>query len=140
MTEENPKESTATAEIATPLWQDDKQPSLGIILLIGLNLCVFIAMVSSTLLNNAVADVAPSWISTLIAMPTNTLNMWGANTTSRTILDHEYWRLIASSFIHLNALHLAVNMYVLWDFTRPVERFFGTSKYLTIYLVSAIGS
>jgi rhomboid protease GluP len=140
MTQEDPKESVAGAETGTPLWQDDKQPSPAIVLLIAVNVGVFIAMVSSTLINNAAADVAPSWISTLIAMPANTLNMWGANTTSRTILDHQYWRLIASSFVHLNALHMAVNMYVLWDFTRPVEKFFGTSKYLVIYLVSAIGA
>src|SRR5277367_6621062 len=137
---EDPKESPIAVETETPFWRDDKKPSPAVLLVTTVNVVIFLAMVSSTLINNAAADVAPSWISTLIAMPTNTLNLWGANTTSRTILDHQYWRLIASAFVHLNALHMAVNMYVLWDFTRLVEKFYGSSKYLAIYLISAIGA
>jgi membrane associated rhomboid family serine protease/Flp pilus assembly protein TadD len=138
--QDDPKESQSNTEKELSLWRDDKEATLAVILVMGVNICIYVAMVSSTLLNNAAADVAPSWISTLIAMPTNTLNLWGANTTSRTILDHQYWRLIASAFVHLNALHMAVNMYVLWDFTRLVEKFYGSSKYLAIYLISAIGA
>jgi membrane associated rhomboid family serine protease/Tfp pilus assembly protein PilF len=128
------------AEPEISLWRDNKHPTPAIFTLIAINICVFVVMLSSTLIAGAAADVPPSWVSTLVAMPSNTLNWWGANTTSKTILEHQYWRLIASSFVHLNALHLAVNMYVLWDFTRLVEKFYGSAKYLVIYLVSAIGA
>jgi len=50
---------------------------------------------------------------------------WGANDGARVVLRHEAWRLPASVFIHGGMLHLAVNMWCLFNIGPLVERFFG---------------
>lgn len=49
----------------------------------------------------------------------------------------EPWRLIASVFLHAGALHLAINMWSLYQL-RGAEPRFGRMVYATIYLVSSI--
>src|SRR5271157_3940636 len=50
---------------------------------------------------------------------------WGANNGTRVVLRHEAWRLPASVFIHGGLIHLAVNMWCLFNIGPLVERFFG---------------
>ncbi|WP_419994096.1 rhomboid family intramembrane serine protease [Streptomyces boninensis] len=57
----------------------------------------------------------------------------------------EWWRLITSAFLHqpptsgIGPLHLLMNMYMLWMLGRVVEQGLGRSRYLALYLISAIG-
>lgn len=50
----------------------------------------------------------------------------------------EVYRLITSAFLHAGLLHLIFNMYALYIIGPQLESFFGRTKYLIIYLVSAI--
>lgn len=50
----------------------------------------------------------------------------------------DYYRLITSAFLHIGVLHLAFNCYALYVIGPQVENFFGKSKYIIIYLISAI--
>jgi len=50
----------------------------------------------------------------------------------------EYWRLITSAFLHADIIHLMVNMYALSILGKQVETFLGRSKFLLIYLISAL--
>lgn len=50
----------------------------------------------------------------------------------------QYYRLITSAFLHIGILHLCVNMYSLYVIGPQLESFFGKTKYLIIYLGSAI--
>ena len=50
----------------------------------------------------------------------------------------EYYRLITCSFIHIGLIHLVCNMYVLYIIGQQLESFYGKTKYLIIYLFSAI--
>ena len=67
----------------------------------------------------------------------NTLLKFGAN-YGLLIRNGEYYRLITSAFLHIGLLHLLVNSYSLYVIGPQIESFFGKTKYIIIYLVSAI--
>ncbi|MDD4644167.1 MAG: rhomboid family intramembrane serine protease, partial [Bacilli bacterium] len=50
----------------------------------------------------------------------------------------EFYRLLTSTFIHAGALHLFFNMYALYIIGSQLESFYGSVKYLTIYIFSAL--
>lgn len=50
----------------------------------------------------------------------------------------EVWRLISSAFLHIGILHLLCNMYALYVIGPQLESFFGKTKFLVIYLFSAL--
>ena len=68
---------------------------------------------------------------------TDTLVKFGGNVKSL-VVDGEYWRLIASAFLHDGILHLLFNMYALFIVGPQLENFFGKTRYAIIYLFSAI--
>jgi membrane associated rhomboid family serine protease len=51
---------------------------------------------------------------------------------------HEYYRLITSGFLHLDFLHIASNMYVLYWVGRLLEPAIGRSRFLTIYFTGLL--
>jgi membrane associated rhomboid family serine protease len=51
---------------------------------------------------------------------------------------HEYWRLLTSGFLHLDILHIAFNMYVLYWVGRLLEPAIGRSRYLAIYFTGLL--
>jgi membrane associated rhomboid family serine protease/Flp pilus assembly protein TadD len=123
-----------------PTWFDDKPMGPAIKWLVAVNCVVFFAMLISAFVSNAIDNSDKSWVMLLISIPSRTLEAWGANTATHTILLHQYGRLLASAFLHINLLHLAANMYILWDYNRLVEKMYGSSKYMVIYLASALGA
>jgi rhomboid protease GluP len=65
---------------------------------------------------------------------------WGANYSAMT-LGGQWWRLFSSMFIHIGIIHVAFNMYVLWDIGPRLERLVGSGIFVAIYVVSgAAGS
>ena len=50
----------------------------------------------------------------------------------------EYWRLIASGFIHITPYHLVVNMYSLYNYGW-MEQYFGSFRFALILLLSIVG-
>ncbi len=50
----------------------------------------------------------------------------------------EYYRIITGPFLHGNIFHLLFNMYALYIIGSQVETYLGRTKFLLIYLVSAI--
>lgn len=51
----------------------------------------------------------------------------------------DYYRLITSAFLHTGITHLALNMLALWFVGATVEPRLGRWRYLTVYLLSALG-
>lgn len=49
------------------------------------------------------------------------------------------WRLVTACFLHANLLHIAFNMYVLIDIAPVLEEFYGSPRFLFIYVVCGIG-
>ena len=56
------------------------------------------------------------------------------------VLAGEWWRLIGANFLHYGSFHLATNMLSLFFIGRLIELSLGAKYYLTIYLVSGVGS
>lgn len=50
----------------------------------------------------------------------------------------EWYRLVSSMFVHVNVVHLAMNMLSLWWIGVPVESRLGRSRYLAAYFVCGI--
>ena len=62
---------------------------------------------------------------------------WGANFGPAT-QDGQWWRLATAMFLHFGVVHLALNMWALWDIGRLVERLFGRLRFILLYLGSGV--
>jgi rhomboid protease GluP len=58
---------------------------------------------------------------------------WGPLTTHG-----QPWRLFTEMFVHFGIIHIGMNMYVLWQGGRLIERLFGNFPYLVIYIFSGL--
>jgi rhomboid protease GluP len=56
------------------------------------------------------------------------------------VQDGEWWRAFTSAFVHDGFLHIAFNMFALWQIGTIVEQLFGTPKMAVIYVASILGS
>jgi membrane associated rhomboid family serine protease len=50
----------------------------------------------------------------------------------------QWYRLLTSAFLHQQYWHIGFNMLSLWWIGAPLERMLGRSRYLVLYIVSAI--
>jgi len=60
--------------------------------------------------------------------------------TTGGVADGQYWRLLTNAFLHTGLLHIAVNMFSLWQIGPLLERLLGRARFLAVYLVSALGA
>jgi membrane associated rhomboid family serine protease len=51
---------------------------------------------------------------------------------------HQYWRFVTPMFVHVNLLHLLVNMYSLWMVGPYVEKLYGSAKFAVFWVVTGI--
>lgn len=51
----------------------------------------------------------------------------------------EWWRLLSANYVHFGALHLAFNMWCLWQVGRFTERLLGNWAFVLAYSFSGIG-
>jgi len=65
------------------------------------------------------------------------LVQWGSNLTSLT-LHGQPWRLVTSMFLHGSLLHLAFNMFALWQVGQLVERLFGSARFIGLYAIAGV--
>ena len=54
------------------------------------------------------------------------------------ILSGEIWRFITPIFLHVTIPHVLINMYSLYAIGPAVERFFGTARFVAVYLLCGI--
>jgi len=52
--------------------------------------------------------------------------------------DREYIRLISSAFLHVDYLHLGLNMYVFWSFSASLDQFFTPFQFILVYVGSLL--
>ena len=50
----------------------------------------------------------------------------------------ETWRLLTACFVHVGAWHLGLNMWVLWQVGRVLERLIGTGRLVLVYVVTGL--
>lgn len=64
------------------------------------------------------------------------INMFGNN--YELVQNEEFYRLFTCMFVHADILHILFNMIALYSIGPVVERYYGKSKFLLIYLVSGL--
>lgn len=62
---------------------------------------------------------------------------WGGNSTSA-VQSGQWWRLVTAMFLHGGIIHLALNMYALWESGLMVTRLFGNRGFLLVYFGAGI--
>jgi len=70
---------------------------------------------------------------------------WMGAIVPELVIGHgQYWRLLSAMFLHGDGtvqgtlLHLAVNLWSLWQLGRLYEMMFGTKRFLFVYLVTGL--
>ena len=51
---------------------------------------------------------------------------------------HQWWRFVTPMFLHVNLLHLVVNMYSLWIVGPYVEKLYGSAKFVFFWVLTGI--
>src|SRR5258708_6426370 len=108
-------------------WVRGNTTSIGLTQIIfGINVAVFLGMV--------LASGSP-----LQGFTGMELVQWGANAGAYT-LSGEWWRLLTCVFVHGGLLHIAFNMWCLWDLGALSESLYGRWTFGAIYLLCGVGA
>jgi rhomboid protease GluP len=83
---------------------------------------VFLAMVGSGL-----SALAPT---------PDQLMHWGANNAGSVLINGEWWRIVTAMFVHVGILHLATNMWCLWNLGLLAEPLMGSLGVLAVYILT----
>src|SRR5580692_6876487 len=94
-------------------------------IIFGMNAAVFLGMALSS--------------STVMDFPVRELIVWGANVGALT-LSGEWWRLLTNVFVHGGLIHIAFNMWCLWNLGQLAESLYGRWTYAAIYLICGVGA
>jgi rhomboid protease GluP len=91
-------------------------------LLVGINCAVFLAM--------AFRGINPM-------NPTSEqLLGFGADSVSKVLFDGEWWRIVTAMFVHGGLIHLATNMWCLWNLGLLAEPLMSSAGVLAVYLLT----
>jgi membrane associated rhomboid family serine protease/Tfp pilus assembly protein PilF len=117
----------AVQRVEAPPWLRRQSTSMVVTQAIfGINVAVFLGMLF--------AGVA------IIDNPSGQdLVHWGANYGPFT-LGGQWWRLLTCVFVHGNFLHIAANMWCLWNFGDLAESLYGHWTFAAIYLISGVAA
>jgi rhomboid protease GluP len=105
------------------------RPYIFSIVFLVANLFVFMLMWESSGMQTSVL-----WT----AFPEDVLITYGAKTNYWIHNGRQYWRFVTPIFIHVNLLHLFVNMYSLWVIGPWVEKLYGSAKFVVFWVVTGI--
>lgn len=107
-------------------WVRREASSIGLTQIIfGINAAVFLGMALAA--------------STIMDFPPQETVRWGANFGPYT-LSGEWWRLLTCVFVHSGVIHIAFNMWCLWNLGALCESLYGPWTYAALYLISGLGA
>jgi membrane associated rhomboid family serine protease len=98
------------------------------IILLVANIFVFLVMWQSS--------AVP--LSMLGPVPSEVLLRFGAKLNYYVQTQHQWWRFVTPMFLHVNLLHLIVNMYSLWIVGPYVEKLYGSAKFVFFWVLTGI--
>lgn len=90
--------------------------------LVGINCLVYLLM--------DLTGVSPTMPST------ESLYAWGANHAGAVIMGGEWWRIVTAMFVHGGILHIALNMWCLWNLALLAEPLMGTFGVVAAYVLT----
>lgn len=91
-------------------------------LLCGINCLVFLAMVM-----NHVSPISPT---------PDQLLAWGGDHAGAVLMQGQWVRIVTAMFVHVGILHLATNMWCLWNLGLLAEPLMGSAGLLAVYLLT----
>jgi rhomboid protease GluP len=91
--------------------------------LVALNVAVFLAMCIGGM--------------NIVTPDGETAVRWGSNFGPMT-MSGQWWRLFTATFIHFGIIHLALNMWALFQNGRTIERLFGSTRFLLLYVFAGL--
>jgi rhomboid protease GluP len=91
-------------------------------LLVGINCLVFLAMVF-----RGVSPGSPT---------VDQLMAWGANNAGSVLIDGQWIRIVTAMFVHVGILHLATNMWCLWNLALLAEPLMGSAGLIAVYVLT----
>lgn len=71
-------------------------------------------------------------------LPNAVLLRYGAKLNYYIREHHQWWRFVTPIFLHVNLLHLVVNMYSLWMVGPYVEKIYGSAKFVFFWILTGI--
>ena len=69
---------------------------------------------------------------------TNTIVLLQIGQYNISVLNGEYWQLLTSIFVHVDILHITLNMLFLIIFGLRAEELFKTEEYFSVYILSGL--
>jgi rhomboid protease GluP len=91
-------------------------------LLVGINCAVFLAMAARGI---------SLWMPSV-----DQLMRWGADRPNNVLVNGEWWRIVTAMFVHVGFLHLATNMWCLWNLGLLAEPLVGSAGLMAVYLLT----
>jgi rhomboid protease GluP len=89
---------------------------------VGINCAVFLAMVV-----HGVSAGSPT---------TDQLMQWGADNAGAVLNGGQWWRIVSAMFVHVGILHLATNMWCLWNLSLLAEPLLGSTGVVAAYILT----
>ena len=77
-------------------------------------------------------------LSLTAVLPAEVLLPFGAKLNYYIHTMHQWWRFVTPMFLHVNLLHLIVNMYSLWIVGPYVEKLYGSAKFVVFWVVTGV--
>ena len=90
--------------------------------LVGINVAIFVLM-----LLRHVSGMNPT---------PEQLMQWGANNAGSVLVQGEWWRIVTAMFVHVGVIHLATNMWCLWNLGLLAEPLMGSFGVVAVYVLT----
>ncbi len=91
-------------------------------ILVAINCLIWLAMVA-----RGVSPINPT---------VQQLMNWGASSAGNVLIDGEWIRIVTAMFLHVGILHLATNMWCLWNLGLLAEPLMGSWGVLAVYILT----
>ena len=72
----------------------------------------------------------------ILSPTSDQLMHWGANHAGAVLINGEWLRIVAAMFVHVGIIHLATNMWCLWNLGLLAEPLVGSAGLLAAYVLS----